>query len=176
MSVDLSTYLPFDPRGVGPLDEASRAAARDYYERLMAAREERKAALAALAAQSGLDLDGTGDSVVPLNDWFRDNVGPRPDGEDVDPMWLGIAVDSHVYLGDVLIARHPNLRWAFETSSRRHLYYQHSVITGFRTPGITGTSANFEESLVLWARELVFEPEARPDELAAAFARWDARA
>lgn len=89
--------------------------------------------MAALVARSGLQLppaDNAGPSAVrELQDRFIENVvADRDKPGRLEAEWHSIAGDIGLYLGDIIIARSPNLQWSMYTTSRQSSSYQEAVI------------------------------------------------
>ena len=115
-------YEPFDARVTGALRDTDRAVAEDHFARLMAARPERLAALAALAARHGVALEP-----AALGAWL---VAEAPDASS-DARWSGLVADVALWLGERLIARAPALRWELFVSHKKATGYQRPVLVGF---------------------------------------------
>ena len=120
--IDWGHYSPFDARVIGTLRDATRADAEDHFARLMAARPERLAALATLAARHGVALEP-----AALGAWL---VAAAPDASP-DPRWSGLVADVALWLGERLIARAPALRWELFVSHKKATGYQRPVLVGF---------------------------------------------
>ncbi|MEZ2373271.1 hypothetical protein [Arthrobacter sp. RCC_34] len=85
-----------------------------------------------LLALNGIDLDGSDDSISDLDTWFFHNIEPDPDVPGrLLPMWYSVCRDIGLFLGDIMIKRHPNLRWEFFIWGRSNVSYQKHVIMGF---------------------------------------------
>jgi hypothetical protein len=110
--------MAFDPGfAKGPLHEADRDAAEMHFFGLMEEKAARKRELAGVARHSGgFELDGSDASVAALDGWFRANVEADPDlPERLRPIWYAVARDIGLWLGDLLIKRHPQLEWRLFT-------------------------------------------------------------
>lgn len=116
-------YAPFDARVTGALREASRADAEDHFARLMAARPERVAALAAIAARHRVDLDP-----AALGAWL---VAAAPEASADPARWTGLVADVALWLGERVIAKAPALRWELFVSHKKATGYQRPVLVGF---------------------------------------------
>ncbi|MFF8838096.1 hypothetical protein [Streptomyces sp. NPDC015130] len=127
-------YRPFQPVEDGPMEDLSPAAARREYEHRMATKDERLAVLAALVGANGLRLGKDAEAVDDLERWYLAGVeadherAPRP-----RPLWIAVAYDLGLHLGDTIIARAPGLSWSFYRSraGSRDVAHQHPVIMGF---------------------------------------------
>ncbi len=72
-----------------------------------------------------------------VEDWFRASVARDPsDPTRPDAIWLAVAFDIGVLIGETMIGRRPELEWAMVTRPKRDLSYQRSVVTGFSVPGM----------------------------------------
>jgi hypothetical protein len=85
-----------------------------------------------LLRSAGVEFDGTDDGVQALTEWFQRVVDRLPNTRNnPDEMSLSISHDVALLLGELLIARHPKLRWEFYTWGKKNIYYQAYVIMGF---------------------------------------------
>jgi hypothetical protein len=130
--MDWHDYQSSDPGLARPLDEATPAEARAFFEALMEDKAERKQELTRLCAAYGIDLDESDESVEALDAWFRTHVEASPD----DPgrpaaRWFMVVKDVGLYLGDLLVDRVPGLEWRMFTSGKTAVSYQRPVVMGF---------------------------------------------
>jgi hypothetical protein len=154
LQLDASGYEPFDGGVAGPLRDAPREVAEAYYERLMAARPARVAALAALAAAAQVEL-----APVPLGTWLRD-VFPTTDLVDA------LVVDTALWLGDRIIAAAPQLQWTFYTAHKKSTGYQRAVLTGFTRVPDPRYYVDVAFMVASWADLCARRRATRPDFLA----------
>lgn len=132
MPLEWDDYEPFDPGVRGPLHELPRADAQAAFERLMAAKADRIVALRGLLKANGVDLDDSDSGVQDLEDWFRVNVQPDPANPGrLAPMWYSVVNDIALFLGDLIIGRHPGLRWTMFEGGKKNAAFQRHVIMGF---------------------------------------------
>jgi hypothetical protein len=165
--VDWTGYDVFDPEVDGPLQKASRAQARRHFDRLMAEKPERKAQLAALMQRnSGPALGDDDAAIAALEHWFREQVEADPaQPHRLVPEWYSVVTDMGLHLGDVAIARSPNLRWELYVWGARNVNYQRPVLMGFETPdpkynvdlaaGLAGLGLRQAQGMALEDEELV---------------------
>lgn len=113
------------------LQELPRREARAQFDRTMASKSERIRQLRSLLESFGISLDGDFKSVQAMNDWFIDSITPLPGRDVPDGASLSVCEDVALYLGDVMISRHPGLRWDFFTWGKNNGSYQCHVIMGF---------------------------------------------
>lgn len=133
MSLDWDNYQLYIPDAPGPSNELPRREARQRYNKLMAHKAERIAELRKLVAASGVELGTSDPAIQDLNDWFYANVEPDPERPGrLLPEWYSVVVDISLFLGEVMIERHPHLHWAFFTWGKKDVAYQYPVIMGFR--------------------------------------------
>jgi hypothetical protein len=135
--MDWDDYEITDPGFVeGPVREADRESAELHFVGLMELREERKRELAKLVRHSGgFELDGSDESIRRLSRWFCEHVDPDPDDPDrLVAEWYSVARDIGLWLGDLLIERHPHLEWRLYVWDKRGPSYQRPVIMGFKVP------------------------------------------
>lgn len=125
-SYELNEVTPYWARQQMPRREA-----RAEFNRTMVQKESRVAKLRLLLDGYGISLAGTDALVQELNDWFVGVMSPLDDRYVPDGVSLSICEDVALFLGDVMISRHPELRWEFFTWGKRNVAYQSHVITGF---------------------------------------------
>jgi len=134
VSIDWDDYELYDPGVAGPVKTLPRADARKAFTRCMETKGARIEILRRLLKANGIEL-GTEDAAIQdLNDWFFANV--EPDLEQpgrLAPAWYSVVHDVAVFLGEVMIERHPNLHWEFFTWGKTNVAYQKHVIMGFGT-------------------------------------------
>lgn len=158
VTVDWGGYEPDVMTVSGPLEQVSRAEARREFDRVMQTRATRIAGLRRLLASNGVALGDDEGSVQALNDWYSSHVEPdprRPPGH-LRPPWYSVSHDIALFLGELILARHPNLRWEFVTGGRRGIDYQQHVIMGFRSEKARfRTSMNLERMAVSYGHRII---------------------
>jgi hypothetical protein len=134
MSIDWDGYEPYDPEVPAPPNALPRAAARRLFKRCMATKSTRIELLSRLVTANGVALSSTDPAIQALNEWFFAGVEADPEqpGRPL-PMWYAVCHDVALLLGDVMIERHPNLRWEFFTWGKTSAVFQQHVIMGFST-------------------------------------------
>jgi hypothetical protein len=178
--VDLTGYQPFDARVAGPLRDAPREVAEDHFARLMAARAERRAELAALwrrhggpAAPDALDAP---DAPARLGAWLAAALAAAGAG-GVDPLtgpdaaaWTGVIADVALWLGDRIVARGAAagaaVGWDLCTRPPRATGYHRPVLVGFRRPDDPRYYVDVAHMVASWAAIAARGRPARPDFLA----------
>jgi hypothetical protein len=157
VTIDWSSYERYDPGLLAPLRALPRAEARKAYERRMQARPARMEMLRRLVKANGVELDGGDPAVQDLNDWFYAHVEPDPDNPGrLLPAWYSVVNDIALFLGDVMIERHPNLRWEFFTWGRKSVCYHQHVIMGFSTEDPKfKTSIDLERRVATYGHRIV---------------------
>lgn len=113
------------------LQELPRRDARAQFERTMASKSARIVALRNLLEPIGISLDGSDQELQRLNDWFVEAISPLPGTDTPDGVSLSVCEDVALYLGDLMIYRHPELYWEFFTWGKNNGSYQCHVIMGF---------------------------------------------
>ncbi|WP_435749050.1 hypothetical protein [Microbacterium sp. PMB16] len=113
------------------LQELPRKEARKQFERTMAMKSERIAELHRLLEGFGITLDRSDRAIQSMNDWFVGVVNPLPDRNVPDGVSLSVCEDVALYLGEIMISRHSDLRWDFFTWGKSNGSYQCHVIMGF---------------------------------------------
>lgn len=108
-----------------------RRDARSEFNRSMQAKEHRIELLTRQLRKDGIDFDGSDDAVQEANDWFVKVMAPIPGSQVLDELSLSITEDMALLLGDVMIDRHPELRWDFFIWGKTNINYQSHVIMGF---------------------------------------------
>jgi hypothetical protein len=134
--MDWTGYEVFDPEVDRPLREVTRAEARRHFEKLMAEREDRKAALRALVERATGSAPADGDAYLDhVEDWLRGAVEPHPELEGrMDNEWYSVFNDLALELGDLAIADSSWLRWELDGGGKRKVSFQRPVLAGFRVP------------------------------------------
>lgn len=113
------------------LAELPRSVARAEFEQSMRQKPDRIAILHTLLANSGIEFDGSDKSVQSLNDWFIETMVPVADSNHLDRRSQSVCEDVALLLGDLMIDRHPELRWDFFVWGKKNVSYQSHVIMGF---------------------------------------------
>ncbi|MEU5218550.1 hypothetical protein AB0G79_20455 [Streptomyces sp. NPDC020807] len=145
--MDWGDYRPYVPVEDGPMEDMDPKAARREFDHRMATKDERLAVLAALVEANGLRLGTDDEALDALEAWYRAEVEPDPDhvdtaahlffdsegGKRPRPVWIAVAYDLGLQLGETIIARAPGLSWTFYSSRKgsRDVSHQHAVIMGF---------------------------------------------
>ncbi|MGW8359758.1 hypothetical protein ACWGK1_04190 [Streptomyces wedmorensis] len=127
-------YRPFQPLEDGPVGDLSPAAALREYEHRMATKDERLTVLAGLVGANGLRLGASDEDLDALEDWYLAEVEPEAEGSTRPrPLWIAVAYDLGLHIGDTIIARAPGLSWTFYRSraGARDVSHQNPVIMGF---------------------------------------------
>jgi hypothetical protein len=156
MSIDWNGYEIYDPGVVGPLSTVSRTEARRAYERLMQAKPARMEMLRRLLKANGVELASSDAAIQDLNDWFYANVEPDPVKPGrLLPDWYSVVNDVALFLGDVLIERHPNLSWTFYTAGKRNVSYQRHVIVGFSQVPNQKYNIDFDRMVATYGHRIV---------------------
>lgn len=125
-------YEPYVPPYDRPHAELTKSQARESYERLMKAVPERVERLRRLLHRNGIEIGDEDESVQELNDWFRANVEPNPDNPDrLRNLWYSVVNDVAVFLGNLVVARCPNLHWTLFTGGKRDVAFHKHVVMGF---------------------------------------------
>ena len=134
MSMDWDGYEPYDAGIAAPLNTLPRAEARQAFKRGMETKPARIEMLRRLVKANGIEL-GTSDAAIQdLNDWFFTDIEPdaeAPGRPLVD--WYSVIHDVALFLGEVMIERHPHLHWEFFTWGKRNVSFQRHVIMGMST-------------------------------------------
>lgn len=155
------------------LSEMPRVQARRSFEQTMALREQRINVLTDLLAGFGIKVSENYGGVQRMNDWFVESVRPLQERNLPDGRTLSLCEDIALLLGDLLISRHPRLRWEFFIWGRKNIAYQSHVIMGFPEwrpnsrdnldlPGIVYGYAAHVLSERLDVTELLDVPEGHP--------------
>lgn len=134
MSIEWDGYEPYDPGAADPSRDLPRAEARQVFKRCMETKAARIEMLGRLLKANGVEF-GTDDAAVQdLNDWFFASVEADPGQPGrLASEWYSVAHDVALFLGEVMIERHPNLHWEFFTWGKTNVAFQRHVIMGFST-------------------------------------------
>jgi len=129
VSVDWGDWSSFEGSPGRELGGLKPAAARRYFDALMAARPARRVALERLLERNHAPISIADDGLQRLNDWYGENVSGA-DGRLV-ARWYAVGLDVALYIADAMIARAPGLEWRMYTMRRQALSYQRPVLMGF---------------------------------------------
>jgi hypothetical protein len=163
--VDWTAYEPFDPGIWGPLREQSAADARGAFDRLMAAKEERKLALSHLLKANGIELVPTDEAIQRMNDWFRSEVEPDSgDPTRLRPLWYAVVNDLALYLGDVIVGRNPGVAWTIMTRPKDHISFQRHVLTGFAKVPNPNYNIDIDRLIATYGQRAIAGLTVEPDE------------
>ena len=157
--MDWRGYEPFDAEITGPLRDATREAAQRHFDRLMAARDERRAMLARLVAL---------ESPADVGAWLAGALAAADaplDGPDAW-RWTGVIADVAWWLGERMIAAAPHLRWELLVAPKKATGYQRPVLVGFRRVDHDNYYVDVAHLVASWAALAARRRPARPDFLA----------
>lgn len=134
MSIDWDGYEPYELAALAPPNLLPRAEARRLFEQRIQSRHARIEMLRRLVAANGVVL-GTDDAAIQdLNDWFLNSIEADPEHPGaLLPMWYSVCHDVALFLGEVMIERHPHLHWEFFTWGKKNVSFQHHVLMGLST-------------------------------------------
>ncbi|MEP7765668.1 hypothetical protein [Sanguibacter sp. 25GB23B1] len=137
MSIDWNgyeTYETYEPIGPGSPSHLPRIEARRLFEERMEARHARIEMLGRLVAASGVVLGSDDAAVQDLNDWIVAHIEADPENPGF-PLseWYSVCHDTALFLGEVMIERHPNLYWEFFTWGKKNVSFQRHVLMGLST-------------------------------------------
>lgn len=134
MSIDWDDYEVYEPGVAGPLRALPRAEARAAFARCMETKAARIEELRRLLRANGVELGREDLAIQALNHWFTASVQADPDQEGwLLPSWYSIVHDIAVFLGEVMIERHPNLHWELFIWGKSNVAFHRHVIMGFGT-------------------------------------------
>lgn len=109
----------------------SRAQALHRFEESLQLAPLRLDSLANLLELNGVDLEGSDAGIQRLNEWFLANVAPDRDVPGaLSREWYSVAHDIALFLGNVMIERDENLRWALFVWGKSNVAFHRGVIVG----------------------------------------------
>lgn len=157
MSIDWDGYEPYDPGVSDPPRNLPRAEARRVFKHCMESKPARLEMLSRLLKANGVELTSADSSIQDLNDWFFANVEADPEQPGrLLPIWYSVCHDIALFLGDVMIERHPNLRWEFFTWGKTNVAFQRHIIMGFSTEDPKfHTNLDVDRSVSTYAHRIV---------------------
>jgi len=157
MTVDWGAYEPYDAGTSGPASTLPRAEARRVFTRCMETKSARLEMLRRLLETNGVRLGSSDAAIQDLNEWFFANVEADPEHSGrLLPIWYSVCHDVALFLGDVMIERHPNLRWEFFTWGKANVAFQRHVIMGFSTEDPKfHTNIDVDRSVSTYAHRIV---------------------
>ncbi|MGD7704826.1 hypothetical protein [Microlunatus sp. Y2014] len=157
MSIEWDGYEPYDPGAADPPRALPRAEARQVFKRCMETKAARIEMLGRLVKANDAELGRDDAAIQALNDWFFANVEPDPDeaGRLVST-WYSVVHDLALFLGEVMIERHPHLHWEFFTWGKSNVAFQGHVIMGFSTEDPKfHTNFDIERTVATYAHRIV---------------------
>lgn len=156
MTVDWRSYRPDWPPFEGPLSSLSRKEAKISFEHFMQEREKRLAELKGLLERNGISLGFNEKDLQSVNDWFVENVERCERNPDwLENLWYSVIHDLSVFIGEMIISRHPNLHWDFFVGKKIDISYQRPVIMGFDNIPKVRMEMNISVALVTFATRVV---------------------
>jgi len=157
VTIDWDGYEPYTTGAVEPPRALSRSEARQVFRRCMETKNARVAMLGRLLKANGVELGSADSAIQELNDWFLANVeaDPAQPGR-LAPNWYSVTHDVALFLGDVMIERHPSLRWEFFTWGKTNVAFQRHVIMGFSTedPKLH-TNIDIDDRVTAYAHQII---------------------
>lgn len=157
MTIEWDGYEPCEPGVAEPPSSLPRVEARQAFKRCMETKPARLELLRRLLKANGVDLGNSDAAIQDLNDWFFAHVEADPEQPGrLQPDWYSVVHDVALFLGDVLIERHPNLHWEFFTWGKTNVAFQRHVIMGFSTedPKLH-TNINIDRMVATYAHQIV---------------------
>ncbi|PFG34815.1 hypothetical protein [Sanguibacter antarcticus] len=137
MSIDWNgneTYETHEPIGPGSPSGLPRFEARRLFKERMKNRHARIEMLRRLVAAGGVVLGSDDAAVQDLNDWFAANIEADPENPGFPSSeCYSVCHDMALFLGEVMIERHPNLYWEFFTWGKKSVSFQRQVLMGLST-------------------------------------------
>jgi hypothetical protein len=170
MNIDWGDYKIYRPGVVGPLNTLPRAEARIAYQKMMTEKHARVSELKGLLKANRIDLGTDDSSVQILNGWFQSNVEEDPERLGrLLPQWYSVVNDIGIFLGEIIIERHPHLRWEFYIWGKKNVAFQRHVIMGFTAEDAKfHTNLDIDAAVAVYAHRIIDGQEVEPD----AFWRW----
>lgn len=163
MTVDWDGFVPFDPGVSRPLGEVSRREARAAFGHLIASKEDRLEQLRQLLAANGVALSASQTDLQLVNDWFRQEVEGDESGRLV-PRWYAVVNDLALFLGEVVIARCPNISWQMFEKGKRDVAYQRHVLMGFSQVPNPNYNVDIDRLLAAYGHRIVAGQSVDPDQ------------
>jgi hypothetical protein len=134
VSIDWGGYEPYEPGIAASPVTLPRVEARQAFKRCMETKSARIEMLSRLLQTNGVDLDTSDAAIQDFNEWFYARVEADPENPgQLLPNWYSVIHDAALFLGDVMIERHPNLHWEFFTWGKKNVAFQKHVIMGMST-------------------------------------------
>jgi hypothetical protein len=157
VSVDWDGYEFYDAGAAAPPRALPRAEARRVFKRCMETKGPRIEMLKRLLKANGVELGSDDAAIQDLNDWFFASVeaDPAQPGR-LAPDWYSVAHDMALFLGEVMIERHPNLHWEFFTWGKTNVSFQRHVIMGFSTEDPKfHTNIDIDDMVAAYAHQII---------------------
>ena len=132
VAVNWGEYEPHDYPSYLAQNDLPRPEARRVYSSLMRIKTGRIDQLRGFLKLNGIELDNSDHAVRALNEWVRFSVEADPsEPRELPVRWVSVLNDVALYLGELMIARNPGLRWELFVWGKKNIAYQHHVIMGF---------------------------------------------
>lgn len=163
MTATWEIYRPDSPPFDGALRLLSRKEARISYDHFLSERLNRVHQLKALLAQNGLTLSFDDAQLQVANEWFDANLERSEENpEKLRNIWYSVIYDFSIFIGEMIILRHPGLHWEFFVWGKQDISYHSPVIMGFDNIPKRKINMNLSASLVTHAYRITHDmPEPR---------------
>lgn len=157
VSVNWDGYEAFEPGSSDPPRVLSRAVARGVFGHCMETKPTRLEMLRRLLKANGVELTDADSSIQDLNEWFLVNVDADAQQPGrLLPIWYSVCHDVALFLGEVMIGRHPNLHWEFFIWGKTNVAFQRHVIMGMSTEDSKlRTNIDIDRMVVAYAHQIV---------------------
>ncbi|MEV8240735.1 hypothetical protein AB0O90_10895 [Microbacterium testaceum] len=122
----------------------------------MQERRTRVAELRGLLERNAVSLGFNEEDLRDVNDWFVRHVERCERNPDrLENLWYSVIHDLSVFVGELIISRHPNLHWEFFAGRKVDISYQHPVIMGFDNISKVRMEMNISVALVTFTNRVV---------------------
>jgi hypothetical protein len=112
--------------------------------------------LKGLLGRNGLSVEFNEKDLQNVNDWFVENVETcERNPNRLENFWYSVIHDLSVFIGEMIISRHPDLRWEFFVGRNKDISYQYPVIMGFDNIPEVKMEMNISVALVTYANRVV---------------------
>lgn len=131
----------------------------------METKDSRLEMLGRLLAANGVEPGSNDAAIQRLNEWFVANIEADPERPGrLRSEWYSITHDVALFLGEVMIERHPNLHWEFFTWGKTNVAFQRHVIMGFGSEDPKmHTNMNVDRMVATYAHQIIEARGSIPD-------------
>jgi len=132
----------------------------------MDAKASRAASIEGLLARNGVTLGPTNEHIQEVDDWLKSHIESDPrDPTRLRAIWYSVVNDLSLYLGDLIVARHPIIRWTFFDGPPGDISFQRHVLMGFTQPANPRYNVDIDRLVATYGHRIVAGLDVAPNYL-----------